>query len=142
MWIFRLVVKSIWNFLLLIPKIWPLTPHKEVIVFCVWISFKCQQQVAMACCGESLLLSHKQTHTQIQSFWGITELFSIYTFRFLQRSMQQCLFGYSDVNVYFRLLTLTNIWSSGECYMVILPEVDGCLPFFWQGAKLNDLNLT
>lgn len=140
MCLFKLVVKSIWNFLLLIPKIWPLTPHKEVIVFCVWISFKCQQQVAMAFCGESLLLLHRQTHKYIV-FWGITELFSIYTFRFLQRSMQQCLFRYSDVNVYFRLLTLTNIWSSGECYMVILPEVDGCLPFF-SDSELSWMTLT
>ncbi len=103
-------------------KLWP--PHKEVIVFCVWISFKCQQQAATACCGESLLLWHKQTHKQ--SFWAISPL------RFLQCSINQFLWRRSDVKVYSRLLTLTNIWSPGECYMVISPEVDGCLPFVWQ----------
>lgn len=53
-----------------------------------------------------------QTNTQIQSFWGIISTIS--TFSFLQCSMHRRLCGYSDVNVYFRLLTLTNIWSSGE----------------------------
>lgn len=85
---------------------------------------------------ENPFCSRTNKHTNT-SFWGITELFPHLDF-----CSAQCndVCGYSDV--YFRLLTLANIWSSGESYRVSLPEVDGCLPFFSQGAKFNDLNLT
>lgn len=93
-------------------KLWP--PHTDVIVFCVWISFKCQQQAATACCGVSLLLWHKQTHKY-------TELFPHSDFCSAQYT-NFC----EDTQVSRFILGYWPLLTSDPQESVISPEVDGC----------------